>query len=108
MPDINPQLAAIHRIGQEMDVLLRIRDLALFNKRLDEQQQALHEFLQAHPVNTLSAGERMCLGNIQGQLRRHAEELHTYQQEIHQQVKSAQAGKSTVQNYRRISDSPQN
>lgn len=104
MPDINPQLAIIHRLGQEMEILLRIRDLSLFNKRLDEQQAALRDFLEQTPIADLSAGERMCLGNIQAQLQKHVAELQVYQQDIHQQVKHAQAGKNTLRNYRRIGD----
>lgn len=104
MPDINAQLATIQRLGQEMDILLRIRDLTLFNQRLDEQQQALRNFLEHCPLGDLSETQRHSLQQVQEQLMRHIGELHVYQAEIHQQVNNAKQGKNTLGAYRRISD----
>jgi hypothetical protein len=104
MSDINAQLAAIQNIGQEMDILLRIRDLTLFNQRLDEQQKKLRQFLETCPLGDLTDAQRLCLSNVQQQLLRHIAELHDYQQEIHQQVNNAKQGKNTLGAYRRISD----
>lgn len=104
MSDINTQLLAIQRLGQEMDILLRIRDLSLFNQRLDEQQQALRNFLENCPLGDLSEPQRHSLKQVQQQLMRHIGELHAYQEEIHQQVNNAKQGKNTLGAYRRISD----